>query len=264
MSKYEKLWSYVKACGKEKIELSFKETETISGVPVDHSFLRYKSELNKFGYEVTKISVKSQTILFVKTANKSLVIYVHGKGGSAAEAERYKPLFIGCDVKGLNYKAETPWQAKEEFPKLFDDIAEGYNSIVLIANSIGAYFSMCALPQEKIKKAYFISPILDMERLISDMMRRANVTEEDLKEKGKIETLSWEYLSYVRANPVNWNVPTEILYGEKDNLTSKETVTDFANGHNAKLTVMHGGEHWFHTAEQTRFLDEWIISGETK
>ena len=29
-------------------------------------------------------------------------------------------------------------------------------------------------------------------------------------------------------------------------------------GTGAELTVMPGGEHWFHTEEQMRFLDEWI------
>lgn len=28
--------------------------------------------------------------------------------------------------------------------------------------------------------------------------------------------------------------------------------------HNAQLTVMQNGEHWFHTEEQMRFLDNWI------
>lgn len=32
------------------------------------------------------------------------------------------------------------------------------------------------------------------------------------------ETLSWEYLCFVRENPITWKVPTEILYAEKDNL----------------------------------------------
>lgn len=28
--------------------------------------------------------------------------------------------------------------------------------------------------------------------------------------------------------------------------------------HNANLTVMENGEHWFHTEEQVTFLDKWI------
>ena len=44
------------------------------------------------------------------------VIYIHGKGGNAEEAIHYKPLFSNCDVIGLDYTAQFPWEAKEEFP----------------------------------------------------------------------------------------------------------------------------------------------------
>ena len=114
-----------------------------------------------------------------------------------------------------------------------------------------------------LSKAYFISPIVDREKLISDMMLRANVSEEELKERGVIRTdfgedLSWEYLCYIREHPIKWSVPTSILYGNKDNLTSLETVRAFAKQHGAILTVMENGEHWFHTDEQMQFLDGWI------
>lgn len=120
-----------------------------------------------------------------------------------------------------------------------------------------------------IRKAYFISPIVDMERLILDMMRRAVVTEGQLKAEGVIATtfgedLSWDYLCYVREHPIRWNVPTAILYGKNDELTSYQTISAFAREHNAKLTVMENGEHWFHTDEQMRFLDDWIRGYETK
>ena len=119
--------------------------------------------------------------------------------------------------------------------------------------------------EKKISKALFISPIVNMEKLICDMMTWANVTEEQLKSKGEIptdfgETLSWTYLRYVRQNPLLWNIPTKILYAGKDNLTSLDTVTEFARSHNAPLTVMKDGEHWFHTKEQLEFLADWIKS----
>ena len=38
----------------------------IAGVPLDHSFLKYKKELCNYGYEVVKISMKAQTVLFAK------------------------------------------------------------------------------------------------------------------------------------------------------------------------------------------------------
>ena len=75
------------------------------------------------------------------------------------------------------------------------------------------------------------------------------------------ETLSWSYLCYVRAHPIAWRVPTRILYGEHDNLTSPETIRDFAQKTGAELTIMPNGEHWFHTEEQMQFLDLWIADG---
>ncbi|WP_368502203.1 hypothetical protein [uncultured Clostridium sp.] len=124
---------------------------------------------------------------------------------------------------------------------------------------------MNALSKMKIKKGFFISPIVDMEKVILNMMTLANVSEQLLKEKQTIntsfgETLSWNYLNYVRNHPIKWNIPTEILYGENDYLTSLETISDFAKNNNAGVTVMKNGEHWFHTKEEMDFLDQWIKS----
>lgn len=194
---------------------------------------------------------------------KQLIVYVHGKGGSATEAEHYKALFPNCGVYGFDYKAENPWEAKTEFLQEFERLYKQHGKMILIANSIGAFFSMHAGIGDTVSKAYLISPIVNMEKLISDMMNWANVSEAELSEKKEIktefgETLSWEYLTYVRKNPLVWNVPTKILYGEKDNLTSLETMKSFADKINAPVTVMPDGEHWFHTEEQMKFLDEWI------
>ena len=38
---------------------------------------------------------------------KKLVVYVHGKGGNAQEAEHYKAMFPNCGVIGFDYKSET-------------------------------------------------------------------------------------------------------------------------------------------------------------
>ena len=81
---------------------------------------------------------------------KNLIVYVHGKGGSAQKAEHYAALFPNHEVIGFDYRSQTPWEAKDEFPAFF------------------------------------------------------------------------------------------------------------AERHHADLTVVPGGEHWFHTDEQMGFLDEWI------
>ena len=192
-----------------------------------------------------------------------LVLYIHGREGNAAECRRYKPLFPGCAVVGLDYQTFTPWETGEEIREAVRQLGSDYENIILIANSIGAFFSMNAGIDEMIRNAYFISPIVDMERLIRSMMAWTNVTAAELEAKGVIPTafgedLSWAYLSYVRAHPVRWEVPTEILYGGRDALTDYETVAAFAKAHRANLTVMKDGEHWFHTEEQLRFLEDWI------
>ena len=196
---------------------------------------------------------------------RNAVIYIHGQGGSAAEAEHYRRLFPDCRVIGFDYAAKSPWEAKEEFTQFFDSVQREHGRVAIVANSIGAFYSMIALADKPIEAAYFISPVVDMERLIADMMTWAAVGEDELCEKQVIETsfgqtLSWEYLTYVRGNQIEWHAPTFILYGDRDNLTSRETINEFAEKTGASLTVMEGGEHWFHTEEQMRFLDGWIES----
>ena len=194
---------------------------------------------------------------------KNLIVYVHGKDGSAAEAEHYKEVFPDGEVIGFDYRSKTPWEAREEFPAFFAERRRSCDQLILLANSIGAFFALSSLNETLADKAYFISPVVDMERLILDMLSWAKVTERELAEKGEIctgfgETLSWRFLCYVREHRLSWRVPTWILYGGHDELTSAETMSAFAERIGAQLTVMPGGEHWFHTREQMRFLEEWI------
>lgn len=196
---------------------------------------------------------------------KKAVIYVHGRNGSPDEADHYRRFFDETyDVIGFDYKSEIPWEAKEEFCDYFNTIGKNYKNVLLIANSIGAYSSLISLSEKHIEKALFISPIVDMEKVILDMMKLADVTEAKLKKEQVItlpfsRILSWKYFSYAKDNRITWNVPTSILYGEKDHITSLETITSFANKINARLTVMPDGEHWFHTREQMEFLNNWIM-----
>lgn len=111
----------------------------------------------------------------------------------------------------------------------------------------------------------FISPIVDMQRVIRGLMKAANVTEEELEEKKTIETsfgetLSVDYLNYVRENPIVWRKETHVLYGENDSFTSFQSMVFFCERVGASLNVMEGGEHWFHTEEQMKVVDDWIRS----
>ncbi len=194
---------------------------------------------------------------------KRAVVYIHGIGGNAQEAEHYRMLFPKDTVIGFDYAAETPWEAAVEFSAYFRSLNSQYDSLVIIANSIGAFFALHSLQGFPLEKAFFISPVVDMEKIITNLMLWSNITEEDLTDKSIIvtesgETLSMEYLSWVRQHPFVWNAPTAILYGSRDDLQSFESIQVFAGQTGADVTVMEGGEHWFHTEEQMAFLDAWI------
>ena len=66
MSKYDKLWFYIQSCDETTFSLTFDEIGTIAGVPLDHSFLSFKKELTTYGYQVSRISLKNQTVTFSK------------------------------------------------------------------------------------------------------------------------------------------------------------------------------------------------------
>ena len=66
MSKYNILWEYIQKKGQPSFKLTFEEIQNIAGIPIDHSFLKYKKELLEYGYQIKKISMKEQTVIFNK------------------------------------------------------------------------------------------------------------------------------------------------------------------------------------------------------
>ena len=68
--KYSKLWEYIASLGKEEVVLGFEEIKNILGFEIDHSFLNSKKELIKYGYEVSKISLKNKEIYIRRVNNE--------------------------------------------------------------------------------------------------------------------------------------------------------------------------------------------------
>ena len=62
MSKYDPLWEYIKTNAPP--EQSFDEVWQICGFPIDHAFLNCKKELEAYGYQVAKTSMKDRTVQF--------------------------------------------------------------------------------------------------------------------------------------------------------------------------------------------------------
>ena len=59
MSKYNALWEYMQENDKDSYTLTFDQIQKIAQTPIDHSFLKYKKELLEYGYQVKKISIKT-------------------------------------------------------------------------------------------------------------------------------------------------------------------------------------------------------------
>lgn len=158
----------------------------------------------------------------------------------------------------------NPWYVVPELRRIMRYLQTNWSKIALYAISIGAWFCMLSLADEPLGNCLFVSPILDMERLITNMMKWAGVTESQLKKEQTIptnfgQTLSWEYLEYTRKNPISkWAIPTSVLYAANDNLTEYCVIDDFVNRFHCHLSVMENGEHRFHTSEKLAVIEQWI------
>jgi surfactin synthase thioesterase subunit len=147
---------------------------------------------------------------------------------------------------------------------VMDFAKQNANDICVFACSMGAYFSLLAYKGVSIHKSLFLSPIVNMSRIIDNMMIWFNVNEEQLKAEQEIQTpigqpLYWDYYCYVKENPiVYWDSPTAILYGKGDNLSEFDFVASFAKEFDCSLEVMENGEHYFHTPEQLNYLRQWL------
>lgn len=207
--------------------------------------------------------------------SKKCFLYIHGKHGFKEEAKSFAEIVgaKGWQVLSIDLpehgerKQEVdtfnPWNVVPELNMILKFMHQHFSTIALRANSIGAWFSMQSFTGLEFEKCLFVSPILDMEKLIQDMMQWAAVSEERLKEESLIptnfgETLSWKYYEYVKGHPVTkWQCQTHILYADKDNMTNRDTIDSFVDKFQASLTVIENGEHWFHTPEQLEVLKRW-------
>ena len=206
--------------------------------------------------------------------SRRVYLYVHGKNGCKEEAERFagtacaagwQVLAIDLPEHGARKNSPEqllPWVVLPELQLVYQYAKFHWRTVSLRATSIGAWLSMLALSEKELKQALFVSPVVDMENLIGKMMQWANVTEAQLEQAGEIptnfgETLSWRYLCWVREHPLHWHGRTQVLYGDRDALTSRTLIERFRQESGAHLTIMEGGEHWFHTPVQMAAVQMW-------
>lgn len=66
MSKYKPLWEFLSTQSDTRITLTFAQIAKITGFPFDHAFLTFKKELPEYGWQFEKLSLKNQTVSFVR------------------------------------------------------------------------------------------------------------------------------------------------------------------------------------------------------
>ena len=225
---------------------------------------------------IQKIRIENIPALLYGTSSEKLYIYVHGRYSKKEEADTFASIVtrIGYQVLSFDlpehgeridqkYKC-TIQNSIHDLMDIYSFAQNKYKCFSLYACSIGAYFSLSTFQNIIFDKCLFVSPVLNMKRLIQNMMKLSNITEEVLKEKKEIETtlgeiVSWDYYEFIKNNQIKkWKNETHILYGENDNITERDILDSFVKKYKCNLEIHKNGEHWFHTEEQLKYLENWI------
>lgn len=165
--------------------------------------------------------------------------------------------------KGENIPCKVQF-CVQDLKKIIAYAKKQWNNISLFACSMGAYFSLLAYKEENLEQCLLLSPVVDMMRIIGNMMTWFSITPEMLQEKKEIETpigqvLYWDYYTYVKEHPVEtWETATAVLYGAKDEICEFETIENFVKLFHSKLQIMQEGAHYFHTDEQLEVYNDWL------
>ena len=224
--------------------------------------------------EKIKLEVAGVPAVLYGKRSRKVYLYVYGKNGSAAEAARFartacpagwQVLAVDLPEHGTrknSLEKLVPWVVTRELQPVYARMQPVWKQFRVNGVRIGAWYAKQALQTQKPEKALLVSPVVDMEMLILALMQLAGVTEEQLRAAGEIptdfgETLSWPYLCWVREHPLHWHGRTQVLYGDRDALTSRTMIERFRQESGAHLTIMAGGEHWFHAPVQLAVLHTW-------
>lgn len=227
--------------------------------------------------EPKRVSIGNIPALIWGKESDEVIIAAHGSRSSksddcirvlAAEANRKGLRVISFDFPRHGERADEtallmPDECVRELRIMYDYAAREAKRISLFGCSMGAYFELLAFADADIERAYFLSPVVDMEKVIKNIMSCCGVTEEDLRRKvfidNDIEPLYYPYFAYVKAHPIEkWAHRTFILRGENDAVSDSAAVQSFAQKHGCELITQMKSEHWFHTEEQLSFFAGWL------
>ena len=226
--------------------------------------------------DTRSLTIRNIPALVWGAPSERAYLFVHGQCSCKEDAARFAAVAADKGYQTLSFDLPEHGERKtqprpctvhngvEDLLAVIDYARQNWDAHGLFANSLGAYFSLVAWRDVRFENCLLSSPILDMQRLIENMMRWTGVTAEELEARGEIptdfgETLSWDYYRYVRENPVErWDKPTAILYPELDALTERSVVDDFALRFGAQVEVVEGSQHYLQSEAELSILDTWM------
>lgn len=213
--------------------------------------------------------------LILGAPSERVFFYVHGKMGSkeealdfaaVADAHGWQVVSIDLPEHGARKDLPEPFTPAQIIPELqgvYQVLRSRWKTVGLYATSMGAWFSMQALPGEELERCLFASPVVDLCQLIEKTMAWSGVTLERLEREGKViadngESFSWPVYADAKAHPItHWAPRTTICFGELDHLTDLDTIQTFAEQFHCELCLRKGGRHWFHTEADYQQLRAW-------
>jgi alpha-beta hydrolase superfamily lysophospholipase len=227
-----------------------------------------------------KIKIKNIPAILWGEPSEKLFITVHGDK-SSKEDEVIRVLAEEATAAGKGYQVlsfdlpEHGDRKNQDVPCKVQNCVNDIEEIIAYAQSVskrisifgcsmGAYFSLLAFRNIPLEQCLFLSPVVDMERLIRNMMVWFGVTEERLEREKENETpigktLYWDYFCYVKEHPIDkWDTPTGILYGSDDNITENSVIKAFSERFGCNLQVLEHGEHFFHTETPLAVYRNWL------
>lgn len=227
-----------------------------------------------------KLNIKHIPAILWGNPSKRLILAVHGLKSNkeddvisvfaeCAASKGYQVLSFDLPEHGAQKNGKTPLTTQSAVGDLKTVLSyanELAGDISVFACSLGAYYSLMAYHPIALRQAWFLSPLVDMARMIHNMMTWFNISEDRLQAEREIvtpvgQTMYWEDCLYVKENPLTeWDIPTAILYGAGDETVEFDTVEAFARRFHADLAVWEQGEHYFHTQEQLSFFRKWCES----
>lgn len=208
-------------------------------------------------------------------ASEKVWLCVHGKMSSKeafedlasiAAKRGYQTIAFDLPQHGER-KAEAArcdiWNGIRDLSTVCDYVFRRWKRVSLYGCSLGAYFSLHVCAGRGFEKCLFQSPVLDMEYLIHQMMRWFDISEERLRREREIDTpidlMSWDYYQYVLAHPILlWDIPTEILFGGRDDLQTIEIVRSFVDRFGGSVTLSEDSMHPFMEEKDIPIVRKWL------